>query len=220
MSVPYFQVPNDIFEIGLDKFEMLAYMYLARLGNQGGNAFPSYNTIAKRTNMSKRKAIDAVKSLESKGIVKVQRRYNKELNENYPNIYIVEHNLEVFGGGAQHALGSADNAPGSAQDAPYKELVNKEIDNNNLHVLSNVLACTFVETYLFAYQHYLNKQHPRVRESDIDVIEDFMSEVKMDMERHDFERIVNGYFEDLPKNNNGNILAFIKAKDRVLDMYY
>ena len=79
MDVPYFQVPNAVFEIGLDKHELLIYFYLARCGNQGATAFPSYNTIAKKCGVSRSTAITAVKNLESKGIVEKEIRYNCEM---------------------------------------------------------------------------------------------------------------------------------------------
>ena len=87
MEVPYFQVPNDIFEIGLDKHELLVYIYLARCGNQCSASFPSYNTIAQKTGISRRKVIECVKSLEEKQLLMKERRYDFEKQEYYSNLY-------------------------------------------------------------------------------------------------------------------------------------
>jgi hypothetical protein len=47
MEVPYFQVPNAIFEMdNLNLYEKSVYIYLCRCGNHGAQAFPSYQTIA------------------------------------------------------------------------------------------------------------------------------------------------------------------------------
>ena len=103
-------------------------------------------------------------------------------------------------------------------DTEVNETEKSETDT--LHVLSNVICCDYLKTYLKAYHHHLHTEHPRVRKHDMDVVEDFLLEVESDIEVLDFERIVNGYFEDLPQNNNGNILAFIKAWPRVSQRYY
>ena len=101
-------------------------------------------------------------------------------------------------------------------DTKFNETENN--DTENLLILKNEVDCPYVKTYINAYQTYIGDNHPKVRESDIDVIENFIYEVEEEVE--DFKRIVNGYFEDLPRSNNGNILAFIKAWPRVSDMYY
>ena len=131
MEVPYFQVPNDIFEIDLDKHELLVYMYLARCGNQGSTSFPSYNKIAEKTGMSRRKAIDSVKSLEEKNLLVKEKRYNYERQENYSNIYRVEHDVKSISG-AHNALGSEYSALCGEEGAPYKEIDYKEPDYKEL----------------------------------------------------------------------------------------
>lgn len=134
MRVPYFQVPNAIFDAELDPYEKLAYMYLARCGNHGGTSFPSYRTIAKKCSMSRRKAIDAVRTLEEQGFLTKERRRKGDKNET--NLYIVEHDLEQKkgGDGAQGASPGAHHAPGDvhrmhqggAPGAPNKEPQDKE----------------------------------------------------------------------------------------------
>ncbi|MDZ4133635.1 MAG: helix-turn-helix domain-containing protein, partial [Dethiobacteria bacterium] len=69
LSVPYFQVPNDVFEIRLTTSELIVYIYLFRCSNQGKTAFPSYETIGKKTGLSRRSAIYTVKKLVNRGVV-------------------------------------------------------------------------------------------------------------------------------------------------------
>jgi len=119
MQVPYFQVPNDIFELEITATEKLILMYLIRCGNQGSNIFPSYKTIAEKCSLGRRTAINTIQQLEEKGLIKVQQR-PKSNNDNYSNLYYLP--------GAFNALGaSAADAPPSAADAPYKELPEKEL---------------------------------------------------------------------------------------------
>ena len=80
---------NDIID-NVDKYtksEVLAYMVLARYANNDDTCFPSYNTIALKMRCSKRTAIEAIDSLEKKGVIKKQIRKNENNKENNTNIY-------------------------------------------------------------------------------------------------------------------------------------
>lgn len=82
-------VDNEIID-NIDRFtksEVLAYMVLARYANSDDTCFPSYNTIAAKMRCSKRTAIDAIDSLEKKGVIKKQTRKNENNKENNTNIY-------------------------------------------------------------------------------------------------------------------------------------
>ncbi len=216
MQVPYFQIPNDIFEIGLEKHELLVYMYLARCGNQGNRAFPSYNTIAKKTGISRRKVIDCVKALEDKRLLVKETRYNYEQGEHYSNVYRVVHDVKD-NPNAHHALGNADDSPRSEGRAPYKELEYKELDNKELvHLLSED---DFISFYLKAFRQYKDKNHVKVKVSDFYRIQDTIDELKSnDISLEEWEEAVEEHFANLPKSNNGNILAFIKASKRYFDV--
>ena len=82
-------VDNEIID-KIDRFtksEVLAYMVLARYANSDDSCFPSYSTIAAKMRCSKRTAIDAIDSLEIKGVIKKQTRKNENNRENNTNIY-------------------------------------------------------------------------------------------------------------------------------------
>lgn len=87
----YFQVDNDIFDnytLGLSLHEKIVYIYLSRCSNQGATAFPSYKTIAKRCGMGRRSAIKAVKALEQRRFLQVERSEESSIKHN-PNHYKV-----------------------------------------------------------------------------------------------------------------------------------
>jgi DNA replication protein DnaD len=89
MEVPYFQVPNAIYEMkDLDLYEKSVYIYLCRCGNHGGKAFPSYQTIADKTGMSRYKAIQTIDSLIQKEYIKKKAR--SKSGERQTNIYYVD----------------------------------------------------------------------------------------------------------------------------------
>ncbi|WP_340014684.1 helix-turn-helix domain-containing protein [Paenibacillus sp. FSL K6-1318] len=126
----FFMGPNEIFDdIDTKTHEKLVYLYLCRCANNAA-AFPSYNTIAEKCSMSRRKAVDCIDWLIERKLLVKRTRRKDGLNES--NVY------EILRPSAQHASrvvqdmhhGSAGHAPGvvhhmhqgSAQHAPYKEL--------------------------------------------------------------------------------------------------
>jgi DNA-binding Lrp family transcriptional regulator len=201
MEVPYFQVPNDIFEIGLDKHELLVYMYLARCGNQGSKAFPSYNKIAEKTGISRRKVIDTIKILEDKMLLVKEKRYNFERGENYSNTYRVEHDVKSIGS-AYHAPRSELYALCSEQDAPYKETDYKEIIKNIINVVApkgdNIEFYNSIFNYYFdTYKKYMNKEHPLLSKKYVkqivDSIDVFSDEYEI-LKVAEWESIIDMYF--------------------------
>lgn len=82
-------IENDIID-NIDRYtksEVLAYMVLARYANSDDSCFPSYNTIASKMRCSRQTAIDAIDSLEKKGVIKKKTRKNENNKENNTNIY-------------------------------------------------------------------------------------------------------------------------------------
>jgi DNA-binding Lrp family transcriptional regulator len=210
MEVPFFQVPNDIFEIGLNKFEMIVYMYLARTGNNGAKSFPSYATIATKCDISKRKAIESVKSLEEKGIIVVERRYNTEAMKNYTNVYNVRHELKKIAGSAGHAPRSEQYAPPSAGDAPIKRTTEQEPYKNNL-LTSNYEFDDTIKTFLqeyynyFGYNHRAIKQHV-VFDNNVEVFDvkeyskRFFDEYSSNSKKHNLEKCsINNFVEHIKR---------------------
>ena len=201
MGVPYFQVPNDIFEIGLDKHELLVYMYLARCGNQGSKAFPSYNKIAEKTGISRRKVIDIIKLLEDKKLLVKEKRYNFERGENYSNTYRVEHDIKSIGS-AHNALGSEYGALCGESSAPYKETDYKEIIKNIINVVApngdNIEFFNSIFNYYFdTYKKFMNKEHPLLSKKYVkqivDSIDVFSDEYEI-LKVAEWESIIDMYF--------------------------
>ncbi len=85
---PYFQVDNNVFDHGLNTFQLSVYFYLIRCANNAEGAYPSYTTIAKKAGMSRSKAMKIVDELIEIGLVNKQIRRKNEL-ENYSNSYTV-----------------------------------------------------------------------------------------------------------------------------------
>lgn len=88
-KINFTMLENDIIDNvnRYTKSEVLAYMVLARYANSDDSCFPSYNTIASKMRCSRQTAIDAIDSLEKKGVIKKQTRKNENNKENNTNIY-------------------------------------------------------------------------------------------------------------------------------------
>lgn len=86
-----------------------------------GECFPSYETLAKKAGMSRRKIIDEAEKLVKLGILeKIERKFKDVNASNIYRIRIIE-TENAGGGSAQCALGGAQYAPGgSAQCAPIE----------------------------------------------------------------------------------------------------
>ncbi|HYE12187.1 MAG TPA: helix-turn-helix domain-containing protein, partial [Patescibacteria group bacterium] len=148
-EVPYFQAPNSIFDINLNSFEITIYLYLCRCSNNAESAFPSYNTISKKSGICKRKVIDTIKSLESKQLIrKIVRK--KSNCDNESNVY------EIIIPSAQHALPSEQDAP------------NKEPTINDKFSLKDIDG--FAAEYSKIFKQYTGKYHPRVSAEQKDII--------------------------------------------------
>lgn len=107
----YFFGPNEIFENEIaDVYEKLVYLYLCRCANNSASAFPSYQTIADKCSMSRRKAVNVIDSLITKKLLSKTVRAGDEKNQS--NLY------KVLSASAHHAPPSAQGAPPSAQGAP------------------------------------------------------------------------------------------------------
>lgn len=132
MEVPYFQAPNDIFEIGLTANELIIYLYLARCGNNS-KAFPSYKTIGEKTGTSRPTAMRVVKKLEEIGLLyKESRKIVKDTTDkqkvfNKSNLYVVQHDLTSIkkkGSITQTPPLVSERHHPSITEIPYKELYN------------------------------------------------------------------------------------------------
>jgi len=115
--------------------EKLILLLLANYADEQGRCFPSYNTIAKLANCSRRKAIDSIKILADVGFISISRR-KKSNNDNYANVYVVNDPITVINPSAKSAPPSANNnilpsaksAPPSEQSAPNTITLNNHKD--------------------------------------------------------------------------------------------
>lgn len=134
------EIPNIIFQLGLDPYELTAYSFLKLIAGDYGKCWCTIKTLAEKAKMSERKLQECLKKLSSpllNGmplIVVTQRK--KADGSNDSNIIeitdIWSANGKYFRQGAPNAGGGAQHAPGGAPGAVKEEPLNKDLKGNDL----------------------------------------------------------------------------------------
>lgn len=93
---------------------------------------------------------------------------------------------------------------------------NNKTNNEYIHLPSED---AFVSFYLKAFRRCLGKEHMRVKVADHYYILGILNELRSwDIDYKTWCEAVEEHFTNLPKSNNGNILAFLKASKRYFDV--
>lgn len=124
----FFMIGNDIADTeDLNIYEKAVCYQIARYSNNGGIAFPSYTTLARKCGMSRDKAIKTVKALIEKNyLIKIIRKDDKENHQS--NIYILNDNIHKFS-----KDNSSSEIPGGSPQLPGVVVENDSINNNNIN---------------------------------------------------------------------------------------
>lgn len=141
----FFQSPNCIFDVkDLKMRDKLCYLYLCRCADGEMKSFPSYNTIGEKMGASRVTAIEAVKSLEEKGYLRVERR-RVSRDKNLTNIYTLVHPEQVIHsgkdylpeqeiGGKDSELPSKNSVPPSIESVPNKYSLKNTHLKKDIHI--------------------------------------------------------------------------------------
>lgn len=186
MDIEYFQVPNEIFDLDIEidtdqrkkvkgnkeivpvkrplkTYEKLIYIYLCRRANQGSQAFPSYNDIAKKCAIGRVTAIEGVTNLIKNGLLEKMPRKTKTkqgLIKDTSNEYFInkpKKELSSMPGVptqyAEHTNPVRQAYPSSTPGVLYKELLKKNnTKKNNINYTHD-----FLEWYSL-YPNAFNKE--------------------------------------------------------------
>lgn len=86
---------------------------LADQANDDGECWPSYESIAKSCEISRRSVINHIKWLSENGFLRIEKRYNHDAKKNYTNVY----HLTLVSGANDSLPPSAGGSLGSAGDS-------------------------------------------------------------------------------------------------------
>ena len=126
-------------------------------------------------------------------------------------------------------------------DAPIHILVSRGVDNplsgkvgvyNNKNLKNTDLKNTkdiytilpddahvYIKIYKDYFKHYMDKDHMRIKKTDLSYILTCLNELaSLDITEDEFGEAVNEHFITLPQSNNGNILAFLSAMKRYFEV--
>lgn len=113
----------------------------------------------------------------------------------------------------------------SKTDSNNTDFINT--DNNILHHFSNDDSLHNLDElnhdrYIFIYLQVMNDfgyKHKRISDKNFNYIKNAINELKeYDIDIDDWENAVTAHFEKLPKSNDGDILAFLKAAARYFEV--
>jgi predicted transcriptional regulator len=92
------------------------------------------------------------------------------------------------------------------------------VSKKRLHALTG--ENDFLDFYLKTHEQFLGKKHVRVTDEQENYINYCISKIvnTYDIELETWQEEVVNHFENLPKSNNGNILAFLKASHRYFEI--
>ena len=75
----------------------------------------------------------------------------------------------------------------------------------------------FLMLYKNAYEHNMGKEHPRIRQKSLGDVLAVGEHLDDELDADEQVELIKYHFNSLPKSNNGNILAFMKALPRYLE---
>ncbi len=186
--------------------------------DESGNVFIYYarDKMAQDLNISERSVRKYMKELAEYELIKEVRQGLTKPNKIYVGIPI---DIENTMNGKIYRSVEANNAELNRNNMPtnYTELnKTKNNETESLQSLYKIGWSDEVEPYIKSYLEirnmFRNKRHKRIREKYVKFINDAVnkligSSVDLDM----FTETVEEYFEDLPENNDGDIVYFLQV---------
>lgn len=235
----YYQVPKELndnpcYRYALTSDAKLIYavlldrMELSRKNNwvnDQGEIFLLYakENIAEILGISERTVYRSFAVLEDVGLIKQERQ-----GVNKPNkIYIGKVNyafsiisMPQYKRTCQICRSGC--AKSSDQDLPnmqgnYTDINETELsETERIHHLIN--NNDYFKFYFKLYEKKFNKKHPRITANQLEVIASDIEELQKLVDYSEWKGKVKEHFDNLPKRNNGNILAFLKASFRYFEV--
>lgn len=225
MKVPFFQVPNDIFDIGLGKFELLVYLYLARCANNNEKAYPSLNTIADKTSISRSSVQKAIKGLEEKKLI-VKKKHKTEYNQYYNNTYVVEANLtkdmfsentgmfyDGIGIVSENTEVCSDNTTKNNYNKKnYKEITNKEYLHDSEEVAYIALNDLDDENYVKQTNNIVSPNRSKITEDNYMKAQSKIVDAITEYGKDNYYEYISKYLDD--KQDGRSVENFIEHLNR------
>ncbi|MEK3873735.1 MULTISPECIES: replication protein [unclassified Paenibacillus] len=113
---------------------------------------------------------------------------------------------------------SSDIGRYDSSDIQIKKELKKEVKEKHYITLTSD-AHIFIKIYLKHFEKMMKKKHPRISAANYAFIENQIDHlVSFDIDEAVWEEQVKYHLNNLPKNNNGSILPFLKASHRYFEV--
>lgn len=159
------EIPNILFEMDLDPFELSFYLYLKRTAGDHGKCWKSNKTLANESKISIRKIKSLKAELEQKGLIKITQRKTENGDQDTSIIEIIDlwpknfahflkpnEDVSKLEGVVHNMHDLVHNMhQGGAPNAPKEEHI-KEEPYKNKDIVPNVSA--LAQHFFFKYNEY------------------------------------------------------------------
>ncbi len=181
----------------------------------------SLSFLQKTTNLTRARISESLKGLiETKVLLEIQKgggRKSKVLafNKNFDEWEIEKYACSSLQNDTTRGL-QDDTSRGLQNDTKYKESKRNSL-KKKIYLDLPIQGSVLLNIY---NQHFFNKfgkQHMKISEKNHDLVLNEMERIAELTDNEELEDIVYYHFANLPKSNNGNILAFIPAFQRYLE---
>lgn len=173
------------------------------------------------TNLTRARVSESLKGLiEKKVLLEIQKGGGRKakvlsFNQNYGEWKIEKYASTSLQDDTSRSL-QDDTSRGLRNDTKYKKVLNKALNKKNYLDLP-IQGSVLLNIYNQYYFNKFDKQHMKISEKNHDLVLSEMERIAELTDNEEFEDIVYYHFANLPKSNNGNILAFIPAFQRYLE---
>ena len=180
------------------------------------------NTLKRQCKEGETSFENAWKELKVRGYL-VQYRYRGKSGSFYYEYDLLDNIHTVVSGGVDNQdVGNAPSGEGgiySNTDLTNTLLSNTEKGILRYTVLSSSEYVCYINIYKNAYKQKFHKLHMKVTIENNDLIDVWLKELDgVAVDAEEFKIEVDDYFYNLPKSNNGNMIAFMKASSRIFQV--
>ena len=157
------------------------------------------------------KARKSMKELKKYGLVEEERQGLNMPNKIFLNTITAR--MEKYFHSGQKQFFAQDGNSFSRSDTEFNKT---EKNKTNIYVPLPSDG-HFLMLYKNAYEHNMGKEHPRIRQKslgDVLAVGEYLDD---ELDADEQVELIKYHFNSLPKSNNGNILAFMKAVPRYLE---
>lgn len=216
----YTQIANEILEnmakikLSPTQYRLLFVIWRYTYGFKRVQHELSLSFLSEATGLDQRNIQRALADLEKLNVITQEIK-----NGSYRKIaFVKNHDLwkSSIGEINKGAIGETNKA--TIGETDKEERKSKEKYKEKTYIDFPINGGIFFQIYNHYFFNKFKKPHMRIAQEKEAFIHEQIKAIESQIDVEDFKRITEYHFENLPKSNNGNILAFIQASKRYIAM--